>query len=254
MMKPKKAFVKVRDFKRTIDDWCSLRAAMRHQESSIQAGRKDLGVFVGYCKEKHVRRITGLTLINFFSYLRDTRKNDSGAINRKRSTLRCYFDHLRMRQVSGAAGFPIDHLPRARQAYKGPIQTLEYPEVTKLLSSIDRSTIIGLRDFTIFSLLYAIGLRLGECLGIRMQDVDWKKEMLTINGKGRKVRYIPLTDKVSSLLKTWIENRSALLNAGISEYLFLSKKGNRLSLSLGTLISASCGHFKTRHSTSHKIG
>jgi integrase/recombinase XerD len=203
---------------------------MRHQESSILAGRKDLGVFVRYCKERHVRRITGLTLINFFAYLRDTRKNDSGAINRKRSTLRCYFDHLRLRQVPGADRFPIDHLPRARQPYKGPIQTLEYQEVMKLLASIDRSTVIGLRDFTIFSLLYAIGLRLGECLTIRMQDIDWKREMLTINGKGRKVRYIPLTDKVATLLKTWIESRRSFMNAGISEYLFLSKKGNRLSL------------------------
>jgi site-specific recombinase XerD len=229
-MKPKKAFVKVRDVKRNIDDWCTLRTAMRHQESSILAGRKDLGVFVRYCKGKHVRRITGLTLINFFAYLRDTRKNDSGAINRKRSTLRCYFDHLRLRQVPGADRFPIDHLPRARQPYKGPIQTLEYQEVMKLLASIDRSTVIGLRDFTIFSLLYAIGLRLGECLTIRMQDIDWKREMLTINGKGRKVRYIPLTDKVATLLKTWIESRRSFMNAGISEYLFLSKKGNRLSL------------------------
>jgi integrase/recombinase XerD len=100
----------------------------------------------------------------------------------------------------------------------------------KLLASIDRSTVIGLRDFTIFSLLYAIGLRLGECLTIRMQDIDWKREMLTINGKGRKVRYIPLTDKVATLLKTWIESRRSFMNAGISEYLFLSKKGNRLSL------------------------
>lgn len=230
MMRPKKAFVKVRDFKANIEDWSTLRAAMRHQESSIQAGRKDLGVFVRYCREKQVRRITGLTLINFFNYLRDARKNDSGAINRKRSTLRCYFEHLRLRQVPGADWFPVEHLPRARHAYKGPIQTLEYHEVMKLLASIDRSTVIGLRDFTIFSLLYAIGLRLGECLGLRMEDIDWKKEMLTINGKGRKVRYIPLTDKVANLLNAWLKNRRLFMNAKTSGYLFLSKKGNRLSL------------------------
>jgi site-specific recombinase XerD len=229
-MRPKKASVTVRDFKRIIEDWCTLRAAMRHQEPSIQAGRKDLGVFVRYCKEKHVRRITGLTLINFFTYLRDVRKNDSGAINRKRSTLRCYFDHLRLRQVPGADRFPVEHLPRARHAYKGPIQTLEYQEVMKLLSSIDRSTVIGLRDFMIFSLLYAIGLRLGECLGLRMEDIDWKKEMLRINGKGRKIRYIPITTKVAKLLVSWLKSRESLLNAKTSDYIFLSKKGNRLSL------------------------
>src|SRR5271157_3679167 len=157
-MKSKKAYVKISDFKRHISDWRSLRAAMHHQESSIIAGQKDLRVFTRFCKEYHVRRILGTTLLNFFAYLSHDRKNCSGSINRKRSTLRCYFDHLRLRQVSGAAGIPIEHLPRARQPYSGPIRTLEFQEALKLLSSIDRSTVIGLRDFTIFSLLYACGL------------------------------------------------------------------------------------------------
>jgi integrase/recombinase XerD len=229
-MKPKKAFVKIRDFKRHIEDWCTLRKAMHHQPSSILAGQKDLAVFIDYCKDKKIRRISGITLINFFKHLSDVRENGSGAINRKRSTLRCYFNHLRLRQVSGAAAFPIQHLSSARHAYSGPIQVPEYKEVICLLSSIDRSTVIGLRDFTIFSLLYAIGLRLGECLGLRLHDIDWCKEMLTINGKGRKVRHIPMTDNVSKLLRTWIKSRAALLNAGISEHLFLSKKGHPLSL------------------------
>ncbi len=229
-MKPKKAYVKISDFKRHIDDWCALRATMHHQPSSILAGRKDLRVFMSFCREKHVRRISGVTLINFFAWLSDTRHNCSGAINRKRSTLRCYLDHLRLRQAPGAKSFPMEYVPRARQAYKGPIHTLEPQEVMRLLGSIDRSTVLGNRDYTIFFLLYAIGLRLGECLNLRLSDINWDKEMLTINGKGRKVRYIPLTEKTAMLLKEWIKHRSALLNAGSSDYLFLSKKGNPLSL------------------------
>lgn len=229
-MKPKKAFIKISDFKRHINDWCDLRATMHHQPSSILAGRKDLRVFIRFCREKHIRRITGITLINFFAWLVDTRHNCSGSINRKRSTLRCYLDHLRLREVAGAKMFPMEYVPRARQAYKGPIHTLEPQEVMRLLDSVDRSTVIGLRDYTIFFLLYAIGLRLGECLTIRLFDVNWDKEMLTINGKGRKVRYIPLTGRTAILLKNWLKHRGALLNAATSDYLFLSKKGNQLSL------------------------
>lgn len=229
-MKPKKAYIKIRDFKRHINDWCTLRSAMHHQPSSILAGQKDLRVFLRFCKERHVRRISGVTLINFFAWLSDTRHNSSGAINRKRSTLRCYLDHLRLRQVPGAVAFPMEYVPRARQPYNGPIHTLEPREVMRLLDSIDRKTVIGLRDYTIFFLLYAIGLRLGECLGIRLFDINWEKEMLTINGKGRKVRYIPLTEITAKLLKHWIRHRGALLNAATSDYLFLSKKGNPLSL------------------------
>jgi integrase/recombinase XerD len=229
-MKPKKAYIKASDFKRHIDDWCALRAAMHHQESSIEAGRKDLRVFNRFCKEHRVRRIGGNTLLNFFAYLSNTRSNGSGSINRKRSTLRCYFDHLRLRQVGGAAAFPIEYLPRARQPYNGPIATLEPNEAFRLLSSIERSTVIGLRDVTLYSLLYAIGLRLGECLRLRLGDIDWGRDMLTINGKGRKVRYIPVTDKIGKLLKNWLAQRGALLNAKTSDFLFLSKKGKPLSL------------------------
>jgi site-specific recombinase XerD len=229
-MKPKKAYVKISDFKRHIDDWCSIRSTMHHQPSSILAGRKDLRVFLRFCKEHRVRRINGVTLINFFAWLSDTRRNCSGAINRKRSTLRCYLNHLRLRQAPGAKSFPMEYVPHARQPYKGPIHTLEPQEVFRLLDSIDRSTVIGFRNYTVFFLLYAIGLRLGECLTLRLSDINWDKEMMTINGKGRKVRYIPLTEKTAKLLKEWIKHRAALLNAATSDYLFLSKKGNPLSL------------------------
>jgi len=228
-MKTKKAFVTVKDFKCLIASWCELRKVMQHQPSSIEASRKDLAVFIHYCTIKKIRRITGLVLVNFYTYLRTKRNNCSGSINRKRSTLRCYFNHLRLHQVNGAAAFPIEHLPRARQPYSGPVTALEPKETIQLLNSIDRTSVIGLRDFTLFSLLYALGLRLGEGLGIRMCDIDWCRNMLTIHGKGRKIRTLPLTDKVRKLIKEWIFCRTALLNADKSEWLFLSRKGNCLS-------------------------
>jgi site-specific recombinase XerD len=228
-MRTKKAFVTVKDFKSHIESWCELRKVMQHQPSSIVASRKDLAVFIRFCTLHNIRRITGLALVKYYTYLRTTRKNCSGSINRKRSTLRCYFDHLRLHQVRGAADFPIVHLPRARQPYSGPIVALEPKETIKLLNSIDRTSVIGLRDFTLFSMLYALGLRLGEGLGIQMSDIDWCKNMLTIHGKGRKIRMLPLTDKVGKLIKEWIFCRAALLNANKSEWLFLSRKGNCLS-------------------------
>lgn len=202
---------------------------MQHQCSSIEASRKDLGVFVTFCKEKKISRITGSTLINFFSYVRNSRNNCSGTINRKRSTLRCYFQHLRLNQVKGAEGFPILHLPRARQPYSGPVHTLEPKEIIRILNSIDRTTAIGLRDFTLFSLLYALGLRLGEALAIQLSNIDWDNSILTVHGKGSKIRKLPLTDKITKLIKNWIYCRGVLLNADSSDFLFLSRKGNRLS-------------------------
>lgn len=79
-MTKKKAFVTASEFKNHVNSWCELREKMNHQRPSIDAGRKDLNVFIEFCKLKNIRRINGSTLIRFVTYLHDNRKNCSGTI------------------------------------------------------------------------------------------------------------------------------------------------------------------------------
>lgn len=226
----KKAYIKTADFRRHIDDYLHLRLLMNHQPSSVCAARKDLNLFLEYIQKQGIKRINGATLLDFFAMLRSERNNSSGAINRKQSSLRMYIKHLALKQVPGAAQFPAQYLPRARDPYKGPVKTLEFKEIKKLLQSIDIRTTIGLRDYTLFGFIYAIGLRLGEALAINIDDIDFKNKQILIHGKGRRERTVPLTNPVLSLLRRWITCRAAFLNAGTEKALFISKKGNRLSL------------------------
>jgi site-specific recombinase XerD len=217
------------DFNRYIDDYLDLRLKMCHQPSSILAARKDLHVFSTYLQCNNVEAVDGSTLLDFMAWLRTERKNCSGAINRKQSSIRMYIRHLALRGVSGAKELPVAYLPRARDPYSGPIQTLEFDEILRLLAAFNKKNVIDSRNFTLFSLIYALGLRLSEALGINLEDVDMKKDLVTIRGKGRKVRVIPLTDHVKAMLLDWIVMRKALLNSSDNHALFLSKKGKRLS-------------------------
>jgi len=70
----------------------------------------------------------------------------------------------------------------------------------KLLGAFDRTSWIGQRDFMIVSMLWALGLRLSECLGLKVGDFDpeydrpQKIGIIRIKGKGRKERILFVVD------------------------------------------------------------
>jgi site-specific recombinase XerD len=226
----KAAAIPRRTFCRFTEEYLHLRLRMNHQLSSVVAARKDLRLFIRYCREHEIRSIQGATIIEFMNWASECRGNGSASLNRKRASLCSYIRHLKLRQVTGAAEFPLDFIPRARHPYSGPPTTLEPDEVDRLLHSIDRSSVLGYRDFTLYSMLYCLGLRLGEALAINIGDIDYEKQCILIHGKGRRERTLPLTIELIRLFKQWIKHRKGLFNVSSSNALFMSKKGNRLSL------------------------
>lgn len=222
--------VLLNDFEQYREEYHSFRLHMNSQPSSVVSARRDLDVLCSFCRNHKLTIINGQTVLAFMNWLSEQRKNGSGAINRKRASLVTYIRYLRAKQVPGAMELPLESLPRAKQPYAGPVKTLQPDETQRLLESIDRSHTIGYRDFTLYSLLYSLGLRLGEALRIDIADIDFDKELLKIHGKGRKERTLPLAKPVTDMLGQWIKHRRDLLNSDTSTALFLSKKGNRLSL------------------------
>jgi site-specific recombinase XerD len=222
--------VSLQNFSRCIDDFCELRLFMHHQPSSVDATRKDLLSCIRFLEEKNYRGIDGSRIIEYIQWLSSECKNCSGTINRKISSLKNYFNHLRLRKVPAAADVPIEYLQRARDAYKGPIHTLKFDEVIRILESFDSSTVLGLRDKTLFTLVYGSGLRIGEAVAIKRADINMIEQTLLIHGKGKRQRIIPLLGHQVTMLQTWLDSRQHLKNAEESPWLFLSKKGNRLSV------------------------
>lgn len=218
------------NFSRHIEDYCQFRLFMHHQPSSVNAACKDLRACIRFLEEKNYRGIDGPRIVEYIQWLSHDRKNCSGTINRKISSLKTYFNHLRLRKAPGAADIPIEYLQRARDAYKGPIYTLKLNEVLAILQSFDCSMVLGLRDKTLFTLVYGSGLRIGEAVAITVGDVNLHEQTLRINGKGKRQRIIPLMEHQIKMLQVWLESRQHLKNAEGNQSLFLSKKGNQLSV------------------------
>jgi site-specific recombinase XerD len=224
-----KASICVDDFDANIEDWIKIREKTRHQPSGIESNRRDVGILSRYLHDQKIAEITGEVILDFITCLCDVRHNAAAAVNRKMSSIKSYLRHLHFRQIEGAAKFPIEYLPRAREPYSGPIQALEPQEVKKLLGCIDKNSVLGFRDFLLYSLLYRLGLRIGEALSINLKDIDLKKQILTIHGKGRRKRKLPLVSDIPALIEKWLLLRQMLCGAKDSDALFISKKGNCLA-------------------------
>lgn len=87
----------------------------------------------------------------------------------------------------------------------------------------------GLRDLAILELLYATGIRVGELVGIDIDDIDRSRNVVRVFGKGRKERSVPFGGPAADALELWMtRGRQAVLTAESGAALFLGSRGGRI--------------------------
>ncbi|WGL53720.1 tyrosine recombinase XerC [Nocardioides sp. BP30] len=88
---------------------------------------------------------------------------------------------------------------------------------------------LGLRDVAILELLYATGIRVGELVGLDVDDVDRQRNVVRVLGKGRKERTVPFGVPAAQALDGWVASgRPQLARPGSGPALFLGARGARL--------------------------
>jgi len=80
------------------------------------------------------------------------------------------------------------------------------------------------RDRVLFTLMYVLGLRCIDCSRLNVDDWDRTANLLIVTGKGMHERFVPVTPKVATLLRTYLAEQPRT-----SGPLFPSPKGGRLT-------------------------
>jgi integrase/recombinase XerC len=91
----------------------------------------------------------------------------------------------------------------------------------------DRPDWVLARDAAVLALLYGAGLRIGEALSLTRKEAPNGRDMISITGKGRKTRGVPILPQVSRLIDLYIEACPWPLPA--DGPLFVGQKGGALS-------------------------
>lgn len=87
-----------------------------------------------------------------------------------------------------------------------------------------------LRDYAILYLMLNTGIRVSECVGLDIKDINFNENSMTVFRKGKKENILYFDDEVADVLQDYIENeRPSLLSEKNEPALFLSKDKSRIS-------------------------
>ncbi len=93
----------------------------------------------------------------------------------------------------------------------------------------DDGSPVGLRDVAMLEVLYATGIRVGELVGLDVDDIDRDRNVLRVFGKGRKERSVPFGRPAARALDFWLQHgRPTLTVEGAGAALFLGVRGRRI--------------------------
>lgn len=109
-----------------------------------------------------------------------------------------------------------------------PTSVLTHAQVKKLIRSVDADTPEGMRNRTVMELLYSSGIRVGELVKLKVNDIDLEGGIMKVLGKGNKERMVPVGKTALKYLCSYIRGIRPFVNFNGCEEVFLSSNGKPL--------------------------
>jgi len=141
---------------------------------------------------------------------------------RKSAALNSFFKYLKL--TGAVEKNPMDKIKRPKFEKKLPHYFTEEEMIT-LLRIPDQGSIFGVRNRAILELLYSSGLRISELAQLRLDDIDLKRGMVRVIGKGNKKRIVPVGKEAIQAIRDYLPVREKLKQEYSSDRLFFTKSG-----------------------------
>tara|TARA_Y100001936_G_scaffold247049_1_gene292141 strand:+ start:1114 stop:2010 length:897 start_codon:yes stop_codon:yes gene_type:complete len=200
-------------------------------ENSILSYKRDLAKYHAFIENRQrIDNIANVSQRNLRAYVRylNAENISPNSIKRAISCIRNY--HQFLVSEGKMDNNPVLQIDTPKVARKLP-NVLSVEEIDKILHFIPKKAPMAKRDIAIFEMMYSCGLRVTELCNFKMSNILWDSEMIRVDGKGGRQRFVPIGPIARTNLKNYIsKERPALIkkNPNIPE-LFLSRNGNKLT-------------------------
>jgi integrase/recombinase XerD len=150
---------------------------------------------------------------------------------------------LRFLHVDGVIDRPLaEAVPSvANWSLSGLPKALSRDQVAALLTSCDRSTSTGCRDFAILMLLVRLGLRAGEVAVLSLDDIHWRRGELTVRGKGNRLDRLPLPGDVGEAIVEYLRRARPRTAQGRTVFVWAQAPHRALTSNAVTTVVANAG-------------
>ena len=245
----------------------------------------DLGVFFEYIHDNNpvyhkvpipeyplslLDEVTALDIEEYLSYLKYYEKNgvehtnDERGIARKLASLRSLYNYFYKKELIEKNPALLVSTPKIHEKN---ITRLDIDEVALLLDQVESGEKLTerqkkyheqtkKRDLAMMTLMLGTGIRVSECVGLDMDDLDFKNNGIKIHRKGGAEVVVYFSDEVADALLDYLEERETIEAVeGHGNALFLSMQKKRIQVrSVENLVKKSSRLVTTvKNITPHKL-
>ena len=191
------------------------------------AYHRDLNYLQNYCIKKNIKKWSNLKSQQLRDFISDRhRKGISGrTLQRNLSSIRTFYRYLC--KIDVVSINPAEGIITPKSARKLP-KLLDVDQTFQLLG-IKENDVLAIRDKAIIELIYSSGLRLTEVISLNINDIDFIDRVLTVIGKGKKARNLPIGKFAIQAIDDWLKSRQKLVKNNKERALFISNRGSRIS-------------------------
>ncbi len=194
-------------------------------KKTVDAYLTDLKLFFKYFKDKKdTEELNPYDINSFMLYGASLGRKPSTTL-RRAASIRHFYLFLKK------DGYYNDEIPEIEGPKKEKILPtyLSVEEVERLLDAPNMKSPSGIRDKAMLELMYASGLRVSELLELEKANINLKRGIVIVFGKGAKERKVPMGDFALEYVVKYINQVRGKFHGADSKYLFLNKKGKPLS-------------------------
>lgn len=179
----------------------------RSPQTIIEYGY-DLASLLSYMDELRLdsfRQVDSRVLRDYLDWLRLNEELSAVTLNRRLACLRSFFKYLSDEKV--IENDPAQSIRKAKQRRQAGHTYLMAEEAAQLLSSIDSKQRFAKRDLAMISLMLFCGLRISEVAALNVSDLRFREGVISIHGKGNKMRELPISEHLEEILLAYLQER-----------------------------------------------
>ncbi|MGX7092585.1 site-specific tyrosine recombinase XerD [Hutsoniella sourekii] len=216
-------------FTSLIDDFIRYLAIdLGRSENTQTSYRNDLHRFINYLKQEEIQSIQEVKELDIQAYLIDLKANNLSAATTSRhiTSLKQFFQFLLRENIIQESPMSLIQAPKNKKHLPTILNT---DEIDCLLEAPDTTTNNGLRDRSIFELMYASGLRVSELISLTMDELHLQMGFIQTVGKGNKERLVPIGGEAEYWLKRYLDEVRPIYankSANSNDSIYLTQRGN----------------------------
>ncbi len=199
------------------------------------AYRRDIERFIVYLNDRGIDDFNAVTKENISDYITKLRSGEIGgrelsnsSFARNLSSLKSFYRYLN--RSEGVNNNPVVMFHGGNPRRKLP-EFMTFDQMETLLNSFDLTDPVEIRNRCMIEVMYACGLRVSECAGLKIMNINLRENFLTVLGKESKERMIPFYPRCSQLIQLYLDQARPGFMKDVPEHgiLFVNQHGKAIS-------------------------